>query len=185
MHLEIWGNIHGEHPSTNKIRLLFLFLSVALEHQDSILLLLSAGNNTGSAFALMRPLIETSYRALWIYACASDEAVTAIETGKEPYPSFKAMADMVDEGCGLEGVVSRMKDAWKMLCGYAHTGLEQFGRRLIGDVIAPDYRIEEINEVIQVSTATTVVLAIACCRAVEHHKEADEIAQSYVQLFGN
>ena len=49
------------------MRLLAAFLSTALEHANSILLLLETGRNTGSAFALVRTLVETAYRGQCIY----------------------------------------------------------------------------------------------------------------------
>jgi hypothetical protein len=50
------------------------FISMLVEHQESVLLLVMH-EKVGSAAALVRPVVEGSYRALWINLPATDEEV--------------------------------------------------------------------------------------------------------------
>ena len=50
------------------------FISIAVEHQESALLLI-LHDKVGSAFTLGRPIVEGAYRGLWINACATDAEI--------------------------------------------------------------------------------------------------------------
>jgi len=50
------------------------FISMLVEHQESVLLLVMQ-EKVGSAAALVRPVVEGAYRALWINLPATDEEV--------------------------------------------------------------------------------------------------------------
>src|SRR5277367_2881246 len=50
------------------------FISVLIEHQESVLLLVMH-NNVGSASALVRPIVEGAFRGLWINLPATEEEV--------------------------------------------------------------------------------------------------------------
>jgi len=50
------------------------FISVLIEHQESVLLLVMH-DNAGSAAALVRPIVEGAFRGLWINLPATDEEV--------------------------------------------------------------------------------------------------------------
>lgn len=50
------------------------FISVLIEHQESVLLLVMH-DNAGSASALVRPIVEGAFRGLWINLPATDDQV--------------------------------------------------------------------------------------------------------------
>ncbi len=52
----------GTYKSDRRNTLLVSLCDVALEHFGAIISLIKSGQHTGSAFALLRPLIETSVR---------------------------------------------------------------------------------------------------------------------------
>ncbi|WP_353681528.1 DUF5677 domain-containing protein [Alteromonas sp.] len=47
-------------------------LFVSLNHCDAIQLL-AQKRNFASAYALLRPLFETTFRSMWLHRCATDE----------------------------------------------------------------------------------------------------------------
>ncbi|HEX7730835.1 MAG TPA: hypothetical protein VF392_17525, partial [Terracidiphilus sp.] len=67
------------------------FISVLIEHQESILLLIIHGN-TGSASALVRPVVEGAYRALWINRAATEAEVKRFNEADDIDLSFADIA---------------------------------------------------------------------------------------------
>src|SRR5258708_14816279 len=59
--------ILGEHgfPDDHRTVIVIGFISVLVEHQESVLLLVMH-EKVGSASALVRPVVEGAYRAMWI-----------------------------------------------------------------------------------------------------------------------
>lgn len=183
IHEFIWNRIHGDLPNILRIQLFAGFMSVVLEHHDSILMLLKTEKNLGSAFALVRPLVEAGYRAQWMYTCVTDKQVEGIRDGQEPYPKFRIMADEIEAKYGTNNFFGLMKDSWKSLSGYTHTGLEQLARRFDKNgAVIPSYSVEEINEAINSTTAQIVSLGIAFCHATGRAKNAEEISMKYIEL---
>lgn len=68
--------ILGRHgfPDDHRTVTVVGFVSALIEHQESILLLV-IHENAGSASALVRPVVEGAYRALWINLPATNEEV--------------------------------------------------------------------------------------------------------------
>jgi hypothetical protein len=64
---------HG-FPDDHRTVTVIGFISVLVEHQESVLLLVMH-EKVGSASALVRPVVEGAYRALWINLPAADEEV--------------------------------------------------------------------------------------------------------------
>ena len=81
--------------NTDEILLVAALFSLVMEHHGAILYLLKSGQFDGSAFALVRPLIDSAYRAHWIYACAKPEIVLRIKNGENVYPGLVNMANEV------------------------------------------------------------------------------------------
>src|SRR5216684_698747 len=67
--------ILGKHsfPDDHRTVTVIGFISVLIEHQESVLLLIMH-EKAGSAAALVRPVIEGAYRALWLNLPATDES---------------------------------------------------------------------------------------------------------------
>jgi hypothetical protein len=155
--------------NTDQKTIVVALFSLVVEHHGAILTLLKLGRFDGSAFALVRPLIDAVYRAFWVHYCAKPEHLAAIRKGDSPYP-------------GLPHV--------KTLHGYTHGGLEQLGRRFdpSGNV-QPNYAAGERLEVISSVTAYLVMLAVAWCQIVdggppEKEKQSELIMNRYNELFG-
>lgn len=172
--------IVGPFPKDVRMRLLAAFLSTALEHANSILLLLETGRNTGSAFALVRTLAETAYRGQWIYFLANDETIKQIKNSRSKidYPQFTEMAKKIEEFHQTTGLRLFTVDNidWKTLNGFTHTGLEQIARRFDkqGNV-NPTYTEDEIADMIRMTIRQLLHLSITFCAMKEKRQEATEI----------
>jgi hypothetical protein len=157
----------AEIESTPRRHLVFGYLVVALEHQEAIINLVKL-KLMGSAFALLRPQVETALRALWVNLIANDAQVVAIrERGAQPFPSFRDMAAELDTRYNAGGWMLKVADRWTAMNGYAHTGLEQLWRRFqVDGTIAPNYSDEVIKELLTYSATTSIVLVAAILRTV-------------------
>jgi len=159
------------------MRLLAAFLSTAIEHADSILLLLETGRNTGSAFALVRSLVESAYRGQWMYFLSDDEAIKKIcSQSKDVYPYFSIMATQLEEFHKTSGLFTVNDFEWKTLNGLTHTGLAQIARRFDKQGnIRPTYTEDEIADMIRLVIRQLLHLSITFCAMKEKRQEATEI----------
>ncbi|MBA7642435.1 hypothetical protein ES703_50128 [subsurface metagenome] len=77
--------------------LLAAYTDLALEHHESIYLLIDR-KLYGSAFALVRPLFDTFYRAHWVCGCATKEQVHEIcNNDSFQFPKMSDMVRIIDE----------------------------------------------------------------------------------------
>lgn len=158
------------------------FIDQALEHHPAIILLIRSAI-FGSAFALLRPLVELVFRGVWIATAASDVEIKRFREKDEINHSFGEMAKAIDKACGIDFFHNLKKRSWDALNSYTHTGILQLGRRFTGHNLEPSYTDGEKSEVI--STATTMLLLLVRPFLVKHghNNEAvrvDEIGNLWV-----
>jgi hypothetical protein len=140
-------------PDDLKLHTFSGYLTTAFEHHDSITTLLGTGRNNASAFALLRVLMETVYRGLWLCTCGSVLQVEQVRKGKEPFPDFEQMTKVVDAKIGNTGKLRINGRVHGMLSKFVHTGHQQLLRRYNEDgVLVPNYPIEEVIELLAAST---------------------------------
>jgi hypothetical protein len=141
--------------------------SLAMEHHGAILYLLRAGQFDGSAFSLIRPLIDCAYRAHWIYACAKPDIVLRIKNGEDVYPGLVNMAVEIEKKIDADGIFQSITPYIKGLHGYTHGGLEQLGRRFdAAGNVRPNYSDGEKLEAIRSTTGYFTALSIAWCQLI-------------------
>lgn len=158
------------------------FIDQAFEHHAAIILLVRSAL-FGSAFALLRSLVEIVFRGVWIAACATDAEIKRFREKDEIEHSFGDMAKAIDAACGIDYFYDLKKRSWAALNSYTHTGILQLGRRFTGDKLTPSYKDEEKIEVIR--TGTTMLLLIVRPFLAKHgHKneavQIDEIGKRWV-----
>jgi hypothetical protein len=175
--------------SDEKILIAGMF-SLVLEHHGAILHLFCTGQFDGSALALVRPLIDSAYRAHWIYSCASKGNLAKIREGVDVYPGLINMATEIEKRVSADGFFLRVEPYIKALHGYTHGGLEQLGRRFdAGGDVRPSYTDGEKSEAIRKTTAHLTALAIAWCQIVSDNAHGDDpnakaISDYYSNLYG-
>jgi hypothetical protein len=81
-------------------------IAVALEHHEAISLLVNR-QLTGSAFALVRPMVETVVRAHWINEVAYDDQVEQARQDKNVFPSMSEMSEAVGKAYGTDELFRR------------------------------------------------------------------------------
>src|ERR1700760_4765221 len=58
--------------------IVFRFLSICIQHHDTIILLIEQERNPSSAAALLRPLSDVMHRGTWVATCATPEQIKEI-----------------------------------------------------------------------------------------------------------
>jgi hypothetical protein len=125
------------------------YVDIALEHHEAILLLIKT-KLFGSAFALVRPLIETMLRGLWINALATASQIEEASQDKDIFPAMSQMLAEIDQTYATGAFFQSFKGSnWAAMCSYAHSGARQIARRFTKGEVKPRYSDGEILEVLK------------------------------------
>ena len=151
-------------------QVLLSYASIALEHQEAIVLLARHGLS-GSAFALVRPVFEILYRAAWMCACAKPKEVDRIKAGKFTFPKMGDMVAAIDAKYGFDFFKGFKASSWNEHNDFTHTGKLQIGSRLTRDDLQAAYADEMIA--VQITTATVAAMMVAVLLLKTHNRTSD------------
>ena len=163
--------------NTEKQTLFLAYFDIDVEHLHSLHLLIS-NDNIGSAAALVRTFYETFFRALWVNAFATPEQLEKIRNN-----DFNFMRDEGSMGSKIEKLDSyytgtdffkNLKDGvWGIMSDYTHSGSYQLSRRWTDDELVPNYKENEILEIIIEATKTYLLFANMLFK-IHNYKEEEE-----------
>ena len=140
-------------PSNKRQLLSICCHDVVIEHHLGISTLLEK-KICGPAFAIARPMFETFVRGVWLKNCATDSELDDFRQDKFKKEFWELLRDIEQLEAFESKVLSNLKKtAWKHMCGYTHGGIQQISRRVFNKVITPDYKPEEIVEILKLSQA--------------------------------
>lgn len=126
--------------------------AVAQQHHNSILILLARCSPLeATSFALLRPLVESVIRGLWILHAATDDQVREYADSGTKL-DMASMMKILDRNTMLNSHDGLYKNIWRTLSAYTHTGELQVQRWLKTAHIEPAYSIEEVAELIELSS---------------------------------
>jgi hypothetical protein len=172
---------HG-YPDDYRTATVIGFISVLVEHQESHLMLVQ--EKPGSAFALLRPIVEGAYRAMWINLPATDAEVERFDKKDEIKLTFEEIAVALDNAYGMGDYFQDLKTrAWKILNSFTHGGMQQIGRRFIKHEVANNYSDEEKYEMTTTAT-TTVLLAISFFLKRHGYADSGNEVQALLETYG-
>ena len=159
-----------------KTTLLGAYVDITLEHDEAISVLIKA-KLFGSAFALVRPLVETMARALWINAVATPTQIEkAGEDDKNVFPKMSQMLDDIELKYADGKLYQQFKGtSWRAMCSYTHSGVLPIGRRFTNGDVKHSYGEGEIVEVLNVTNTSVLLLIHEFLVAMGRKQEADEI----------
>lgn len=168
---------HDEYPSSTKNSFLFAYVDIALEHHEAISLLIKS-ELFGSAFALVRPLIETMFRALWMNEVATGNEIEKASRDELDFPSMSQMVEEIDKSYYTDTFFQSFKRSnWKAMCSYAHSGALQVARRFTDGEVKPSYSEGEILEVLNAATTALVLLTRMFFVSMGCQREADKTVE--------
>lgn len=148
-----------DYPDNSRTVIVIGLLATMIEHHKSMLLLIRNGR-VGSAFALARSIVESTYRGMWINACATDQQIQVFEVDDKFPVKMPDMAKAIDEAYRAGGFFEDLRRrSWDKLCSYTHSGMLQLGRRFREHRVQPNYADQEIYEA--TTTVTTCILLLA------------------------
>lgn len=177
--------ILGKHafPTDNRSLTVIGYISWLVEHQESTLLLVMHGME-GSALTLFRPVVEGTYRALWINLPASDIELKKFNENDKIDLDFGEIATSLDKAYETEDFFEDFKArAWKHLNSYTHGGMHQIGRRFVKHEVANNYSDEQITEM-ATSVTTLVLLTISSFLKSHGHAVSGEEVQDLMKTYG-
>lgn len=167
--IEIAEALHGRHIKGDlRSRLCAACFAVSQQHHNSILILLSRNPPLqATAFALLRPLTESTIRGLWLSHVATDEQVESyVQSGTKL--DMASMITLVGKAAGVIAHQAIYRH-WPSLSAYTHTGEHQVQRWLMTENIEPSYSASELSELVNLAgvvaeLAFQAVLAISSAK---------------------
>ncbi len=142
------------------------------EHFGAIILLVERQQFFGSAFALLRPLIETYLRAVWIQSIVSEEELATIGKRQKEFPRFsvcRAAVEAYFERNGVSGLYDMGTGFVRSLHGFTHSGLEQIVNRINTSLEITPYNYPEssVTGLLDQAGRFAVMAAMISAQAVE------------------
>jgi len=146
----------GGFPAGERNTPLMAYWSVVFDFHRGVLCLLTH-KFYGSAFALVRPMVEAVVRA-HVVILGSEEDLRKLRED-EYRTNFSTVGKEIDDAFGTGDLFKNfLNGARNALHSYTHAGVLQLGRRFSGTDLAPNYREEEIVEVLQTSSCAVFIV---------------------------
>lgn len=185
MHEFVAAQLAGKYPHDDRLDIFARFLSLAQSHHEAIMVLCQEERLIGSAYALLRPLVEATNRGLFAAFMAKPEQIEQIKRGESPYGNVDALAKDLDSLFKTDGLFTgHAGEAWGMMCGFTHGGVEQLNRRM-GDngEIGCHFEAEDVQRLLASSTSVLVRTAIQFLGAADRKDACDAVTSKYVALY--
>jgi hypothetical protein len=151
--------VSKNYPTGDRNMLLLAYWEIVSDFHRGIHALLTS-EFFASAFALVRPVIESLVRA-HVAVRGSDEDLQRLLNDTYRV-NLETIRPWIDRTFGLEGLMGRFLNerTRKALHGYTHVGLHQLGRRFDRGYVKTQYSDGEVIEVIRVTTSAIFMLTI-------------------------
>lgn len=181
-------------PKSAKNTVFLMLTELAFDHHAAILKLVEARTLVSSALALVRTLMETVGRAIWVHRRGSEQKLRhMIETPGCDLPDYSAMALAVDQEITALGAgtwFTLPPEHIKELHSLTHSGKAALAMRIDPDgVVAPTYPAGTVQRLLRRSASFAALNGIiysqvASGRWEETSEGAKEITDHYKELFG-
>jgi hypothetical protein len=145
------------YPGDLKSMWLIGSVDLALEHHQAIWRL-QEQRLTGAAFAMVRPLIDTVLRALWVNKRATEAQVKRAWRDKDVFPKAAKMRAEISESYRHEGTFKRLGQVWSALCSFTHSGGRQISRRFTDHEVKPSYSDAQAAQGMNLATIALLLL---------------------------
>lgn len=143
-------------------------VSIARQHYLSIFSLVKSANHYSSAFALLRPLVDASYRAIWLMKVATDLQVENIDEGKRQFHNTFKLAKSIDKEFDKESKAQNRFDIFysrynlnsPILHDMTHSGNELMARQLKDGKIYPSFEESDLLKLLEEAKKNYVLLLL-------------------------
>lgn len=174
-----------------KDSLVVALVSLSRQHYLSIFLLAKESTYYSSAFALIRPLIDAVYRAIWLMKVATDNQVEKINNNEKQFMTTQELSKKIDrkfhelkENKGEEQFDifhNRYNKNSQVLHGLTHGGMEQIHKQLKDGIIYPAFTEEDLVGLLSEATVNYVLLLIIYGE-FNKNKELDIVVREFSDL---
>lgn len=160
------------------IRIITSYVLIAMHHHDAIIELIQS-NKSISASALVRPLIEAFVRATWLSINEEHklvkQAIRKLEKGKDDFPKFWVMVNMIDEEFGEDLLTKPLKDVMKSFHSLTHGGASMISRCMTEDTVGPNFSTDELISILDGTSYHMKLTALAFASKIGNKELADKI----------
>jgi hypothetical protein len=170
----------GQCPDEDRNILLIGYWALVFDHHKAILNNIQNGL-FGSAFALVRPIVESLVRS-HVAVKGSPEDLRRLQQD-EYRTNLATIGPWIDAEFGTDDLfeIFLNEKARKALHSYTHGGVSQLARRFDGHNLKPTYDDGEIIEVIRVSTSAAWMVTNLVTRHFGFTAEATKAQELYVE----
>lgn len=157
--------LSGKYSDEARVVILLGYLNLALDHHQSILLLVR-NRRFCTALALVRVVYELTMRAGWAATCASSDDLKSIRENEQfRFMPMKDIAIALDKATSKEVEESvtvyreTYAEGWDRLNSYTHSGNIQLVRQFRGERVQANYTPTEIGDCLRNATSCLIQLA--------------------------
>jgi hypothetical protein len=132
--------------SDMRTRVALACFAVAQQHHSSMIVLLSHPIPLqSSAFSLLRPLAEATFRGFWIAQCASDEQIKNVISGAKKQIDTASIIRQLNECTDLQDKYPNFyQSVWPNLSSHIHSYENSLIPWLVGQDVEPKFMEEEL-----------------------------------------
>jgi hypothetical protein len=129
--------------------------AVAQQHHSAMLILLDRPNPLQStAFALLRPLMEATFRGEWVLHCAKDDQVRNFATGGKQQLDMASVIKALEKlNPGSDAHRILYLNNWKIVSAYTHCFEHQVQHWLVQNDVSPKYESAQVAWLLNAGTA--------------------------------
>ena len=185
MHEFVEDILAGAYPDNLRSRLFGAFMAICLSHHEAILILVQNESLGGSALALLRPLVESAYRGVYLGLIATDAEVKQIADDKFRYPKFNEIAASLDRHMATGSLYTMYGgQTWSLLNDLTHTGVVQLASRRGADGrMGSNYETEVLHGLIISSTSALIRIAMPFLIHTKGQDAAARVSAAYAALY--
>lgn len=114
----------------------------------------------GSAASLLRSIVESYARGVWVLKCASNKDIEQFKRDRFKDGTFedrlKEIHD-IEDNPHSSALLNLKVIAWNALNSYTHGGFRAISRRFKEGELAPNYSLEEITGIERLSNAFAIL----------------------------
>jgi hypothetical protein len=169
----------GQCPTGDRSTLLLAYWSLIFDLHRGVLCLLS-NKLFGSAFALVRPIVEAVVRAHIVIVGSEDDLLKL--RNDEYRTNFGMVGKEIDAAFGTDNFFENfLNGAKNALHSFTHAGILQLGRRFSGTDLTPSYSDGEIIEVVRVATSGAFLVTNLVTKHFSFEDEWRKCTELYVE----
>jgi hypothetical protein len=170
-------------PSDRRARLAVGCLDLAIEHQAAIALL-AEQPLWGSAYALLRCLLDALVRGVWLARCATDDDLDSFELAGLRRKSFDDLVGDVERALGnSRGALSKLRESsWAIFSDFTQTGLEDTRSRHGQISTEPNYPSAETEQALKLAIALGLLAATELANVSGHRGVARACKERALQF---